>query len=180
MVKYVKEGNVSQYENALRKSVAVVFCSLIFLFVGLEVYAEPSSSKDPLIEHLEFLGYECDFVESGVRAKHISKIPLYIVYAFGGTRIQTGFPGKNPKFDVDSRYKVTNNLMKQFSVMQLFWSDDGSLFAMAWMPGRYEKARFALFMEAWDRDAALLRQTYDQLKPFLKEQGRDSETEKGT
>ena len=41
---------------------------------------------------------------------------------------------------------------------------------MGWMPGRYEKTRFALFMEAWDHDTALLRQSYDQLKPFLLEQ----------
>jgi hypothetical protein len=63
--------------------------------------------------------------------------------------------------------------MKQFSVIQLFWSEEGSLFAMGWMPGLYEKARFALFMEAWDHDTALLRQTYDQLKPFLIEQSKD-------
>ena len=65
---------------------------------------------------------------------------------------------------------MINALGKQLTVMQVYWSDDGNLFAMAWMPGRYEKERFALFMEAWDHDASLLRQTYDQLKPFLKEQ----------
>ncbi|MDH5562090.1 MAG: hypothetical protein OEY91_00480 [Nitrospirota bacterium] len=122
------------------------------------------------MEHLEFLGYECDRVEAGIRAKHLSKIHLYITYAFGGIRMQTGFPGKPPYSDVRSRYQVTNALGRQLSVMQLYWSDEGNLFAMAWMPGRYEKARFALLMEAWDHDAALLRQTYDQLKPFLKEQ----------
>ena len=151
----------------------------LFLFplVCSGAHAEQTSSKDPLIEHLEFLGYECDFVEAGIRAKHFSKIHLYITYAFGGIRMQTGFPGKSPHSDVGSRYHVTNDLMKRFSVIQLFWSNDGSLFAMGWMPGRYEKERFALFMEAWDHDSSLLRQAYNQLKPFLKEPAKVSEKE---
>ena len=151
----------------------IIMCPFLFLYVA--AHAEPNSLKDPLIEHLEFLGYECDLVEEGIRAKHNSKIYLYITYAFGGIRMQTGFPGKSPHADVGSRYLVTNALMKRFSVMQLFWSDEGSLFAMGWMPGRYEKTRFALFLEAWDHDAALLRQGYDQLKPFLKEQPQVSD-----
>ena len=152
-----------------RKRIAVVLGSLLFLLGCAVVHAESATPKEPIIEHLEFLGYECDRVEAGIRAKHLSKIHLYITYAFGGIRIQTGFPGKPAYSDVGSRYQVTNALGKQLSVVQLYWSDEGNLFAMAWMPGRYEKSRFALFMEAWDHDASLLRQTYEQLKPFLKE-----------
>jgi len=171
MMKGTRRGMISRHGRSQGKRMAVVLWSLLFLLMGSVVHAEPvSSSKDPLIEHLEFLGYECDLVEAGIRAKHSSKIHLYITYAFGGIRMQTGFPGTSPHSDVGSRYRVTNALMKRLSVIQLFWSDDGSLFAMGWMPGRYEKTRFALFMEAWDHDTALLRQTYDQLKPFLKEQ----------
>ena len=170
MMKNTRRGMMPRHRSSQGKRMAVVLWSLLFLLMCSVVHAEPVSSKDPLIEHLEFLGYECDLVEAGIRAKHLSKIHLYITYAFGGIRMQTGFPGKSPHSDVGSRYLVTNALMKRFSVVQLFWSDDGSLFAMGWMPGMYEKTRFALFMEAWDHDTALLRQTYDQLKPFLKEQ----------
>ena len=171
MMKNTRRGMMSRHESSQGKRMAVVLWSLLFfLLMCSVVHAEPVSSKDPLIEHLEFLGYECDIVEAGIRAKHASKIHLYITYAFGGIRMQTGFPGKSPHSDVGSRYLVTNALMKRFSVTQLFWSDDGSLFAMGWMPGMYEKTRFALFMEAWDHDTGLLRQSYDQLKPFLKEQ----------
>lgn len=169
-MKDTRRGIISRCGSRHGKRIMVVLWSLLFLLMCSVVNAEPASSNDPLIEHLEFLGYECDLVEAGIRAKHSSKIHLYITYAFGGIRMQTGFPGTSPDSDVGSRYRVTNALMKRFSVMQLFWSDDGSLFAMGWMPGRYEKTRFALFMEAWDHDTALLRQTYDQLKPFLQEQ----------
>ena len=72
---------------------------------------------------------------------------------------------------------MSNALIKEFSVARLYWSDDGNLFAVVWMPGRYEKARFALFLEAWDRDASLLRQYYDKLKPFLKESAHVAEIE---
>jgi hypothetical protein len=173
MMKDTTRGMMSRHGGSQGKRMFVVLWSLIFLLMCSVVLAESVSSKDPLIEHLEFLGYECDLVEAGIRAKHPSRIHLYITYAFGGIRLQTGFPGKSPHSDVGSRYLVTNALMKQFSVIQLFWSDDGSLFAMGWMPGLYEKARFALFLEAWDHDTALLRQTYDKLKPFLIEQTKD-------
>lgn len=158
-----------------RKTLGGGFCIVLMLLsIHSSVQAESSLAKkpltDPLIEHLEFLGYQCDLIEGGIRAKHSSKIHLYITYAFGGIRMQTGFPGKPSQSDVGSRYLVTNALMKRLSVMQVYWSAEGNLFAMAWMPGRYEKMRFALFLEAWDHDASLLRQTYDQLKPFLKDQ----------
>ena len=152
----------------------LILGSLFFLLLYSEVQAKSVSSEDPLIKHLEFLGYECDLIESGIRAKHNSKIPVYITYVFGGIRLQTGFPGHSPQSENDSRYLVTNALMKQLSVSQLYWSTDGNLFSMAWMPGPYEKSRFAVFMEAWDRDASLLRQTYEQLKPFLKAKGDDA------
>ncbi len=149
----------------------VMFGLLVFTSQNVPalVQAESELSQDPLVQHLEFLGYECDRVEAGIRAKHFSKIHLYITYAFGGIRLQTGFPGNPIYSDVGSRFKVTNTLQKKMSVMQVFWSDEGNLFAMGWMPGTYDKARFAVFMESWERDSAVLRKAYTDLKPFLKE-----------
>ncbi len=169
MVENANKGMKCNYPVMRKAGQTIVSFSLLFILLGTVAYGEPVSSDDPLIEHLEFLGYECDFVEGGIRARHQSKIHLFIAYAFGGIRLQTGFPGTNPHSDVGSRYLVTNALMKKFSVGQLYWSDEGNLFVMAWMPGKYEKTRFALFMQAWDHDAVFLQQTYDQLKPFLKE-----------
>ncbi len=161
------------YRSRQGKWIVVLCASILFLWMSSLVNAEPVSLKEPMIEHLEFLGYECDQVEAGIRAKHPSKIPLYVTYAFGGIRLQTGFPGKPTYSDLESRYKVTNALSKQLSVMQVYWSDEGNLFAMAWMPGMYEKARLVLFMEAWDHDAVLLRQSYNLLKPFLLEKPQE-------
>jgi len=33
----------------------------------------------------------------------------------------------------------------------------------------YDKTRFALFMEAWERDSQVLRDVASDLKPYLKE-----------
>ncbi len=158
-------------EQAIRVAV------ILFLLPGWEGVASPAAegraapvqAMDPLVQHLEFLGYACDQVEAGIRARHLSKIHLYITYAFGGIRLQTGFPGKPPHADVGSRYRVSNALTQRLSVMQVYWSEDGNLFAMAWMPGLYDKARFAVFLEAWDHDTELLREAYDELQPFLRE-----------
>ncbi len=178
MLKQARQGTqVAQERNLKFQSVFCVSWTFsLFLLMCPSSLAESSVMKEPITEHLEFLGYQCDQVEAGIRAKHASKIHLYITFAFGGIRMQTGFPGNPPYSDVSSRYKVTNALSKQLSVMQVYWSKDGHLFATAWMPGMYEKSRFAVFMEAWERDTEVLRQTYGQLQPFLKEQSKSSKT----
>ncbi len=134
------------------------------------VEAASETVKDPLIEHLEFIGYQCDQVEQGIRAKHPSKIHIYITFYEGGIRLQTGFPGKPIGGTAETRYRVSNRLIKHMKNLQVYWSEDGNLFAMSWMPGTYEKSRFSVFIEAWEKDTALLRQSYDELKPFLKEE----------
>ena len=53
-------GMMSRHGSRQGKRMAVVLWSLLFLLMCSVVHAEPVSSKDPLIEHLEFLGYECD------------------------------------------------------------------------------------------------------------------------
>ncbi len=161
----------SLYGRKQLKNSAVLVCSALFFFGCSGVQAEPSTSpQDPLIEHLEFSGYECDLIEAGIRAKHPSKIHLFLTYAHGGIRVQTGFPGKPLRSDEQSRYQVTNALARQLTVMRLYWADEGNLFAGAWMPGTYDKSRFAVFLEAWDHDTAILRQAYNALRPFLKEE----------
>ena len=137
---------------------------------GGSSWGESKPVQDPLIQHLEFLGYQCDQVEQGIRAKHVSKIHIYITFYNGGIRFQTGFPGKALEGSGEARYGVSNRLAKQMKALQVYWSEDGNLFAMAWMPGAYDKSRFAVFMDAWEQDTALLRQSYEELKPFLKEE----------
>jgi hypothetical protein len=136
---------------------------------GARTWAESGAGKDPLVEHLEYLGYQCDQVENGIRAKHFSKIHIFITFSFGGIRLQTGFPGKTMEGSAEARYRVSNALMKHMKVLQVYWSETGNLFAMAWMPGTYDKFRFAAFMEAWEHDTMLLRQAYGELQPFLKD-----------
>ncbi|MGD9852558.1 MAG: hypothetical protein AB7T38_14965 [Nitrospirales bacterium] len=160
--------------NGYRIQVFVrIFMGLVFVLglVGDRTgWAESGAVKDPLIEHLEFIGYQCDQVEQGIRAKHASKIHIYITFYHGGIRLQTGFPGKPMQGNVEARYRISNRLVKHMKALQVYWSEDGNLFAMAWMPGTYEKSRFSAFMEAWEKDTALLRQSYEELKPFLKEE----------
>ena len=165
-------------KNGFRAQVYVRL--FIGLFIGMVLvlgwagentaWAASETVKDPLIEHLEFIGYQCDQVEQGIRAKHPSKIHIYVTFYNGGIRLQTGFPGKPIEGNAEARYRVSNRLLKHMKDLQVYWSEDGNLFAMAWMPGTYEKSRFSVFMEAWEKDTALLRQSYDELKPFLKEE----------
>ncbi len=131
--------------------------------------AKEANRTDPLIEHLEFLGYQCDLVEKGIRAQHHAKIHLYITYFQGGIRLQTGFPGKKKEASGLARYEVLNTLNKANQVARFYWSTTGNLFGMAWMPGLYDRSRFSAFLEAWEHDTQNLRNAYEHLRPYLEE-----------
>ena len=89
---------MSRHRSSQGKRSVVVLWSLLFLLLCSVVHAESASSKDPLIEHLEFLGYECDLVEAGIRAKHSSKIHLYISYAVWWDSPANGVSWHEPSF----------------------------------------------------------------------------------
>ncbi len=153
-----------------------IFCYYTMLIFILGICVTPSigqvreaKSTDPLIEHLEFLGYQCDLVEKGIRAQHHSKIHLYITYFQGGIRLQTGFPGKKKEASGLAKYEVLNTLNKANQVARFYWSTTGNLFGIAWMPGSYDRSRFSTFLEAWEHDTQNLRNAYEHLRPYLDE-----------
>ncbi len=145
-----------------------VILILTFTVVLLDA-ARAETNNDLIIAHLEFLGYTCDVVEQGIRARHGSKIHLLLSQAQGGILLQTGFPGKRSSGEEGARYAVLNTVNTRARVARVFWTPDGNLFVSAWMPGTYEKARFAAFMEAWEQDGQALRDFSLELKPYLAE-----------
>jgi hypothetical protein len=130
---------------------------------------EAESAYDPILAHLEYLGYQCDMVEQGLRARHSSKLHIVVSYHKGGILLQTAFPGKADEQDMTKRHAVANGINLRTQVSHAAWTNEGHLFMSGWMPGLYDKTRFALFMEAWERDSQVLRDAASDLKPYLKE-----------
>jgi hypothetical protein len=150
------------------KSLGAGAVILILTFTGNPLGPARAEKNDDLImAHLEFLGYTCDVVEHGIRARHSSKIHLLLSHAQGGILLQTGFPGNRSSGEEGARYAVLNTVNTRTRVARVFWTPDGNLFVSAWMPGSYEKARFAAFMEAWEQDGLALRDFSLELKPYL-------------
>ena len=131
--------------------------------------AEKDAANDPVKTHLEFLGYQVDQVEQGLRARHPLKVHIVVSYARGGIVVQTGFPGKVGAESEGPRFALVQKLNQQAWVARFFWSSDGHLLVDAWMPGLYDKARFAALLEAWEHDIQVLREAYPGLKAFLKD-----------
>jgi hypothetical protein len=132
-------------------------------------YASADSAYDPIIAHLDYLGYQCDMVEQGVRARHSSKLHIVVSYHKGGILVQTAFPGKASEEDLAKRHSIVNGVNLRTQVSHAAWTTEGHLFVSAWMPGLYDKNRFALFLDAWERDSQVLREIAPDLKPYLKE-----------
>ena len=150
-----------------RRIRSLVIVAILLLPVGQLAFAD--SAYDPIIAHLEFLGYQCDMVEQGVRARHPSKLHVVLAYQKGGILLQTAFPGTDSQQDASKRHALANGVNLRTQVSRAAWTAEGHLFVTAWMPGLYDKTRFALFMEAWERDAQVLRDAATDLKPYLKE-----------
>jgi len=89
--------------------------------------------------------------------------------ARGGILLQTGFPGKNEPGDTSKRFSVLNTVNARMQVARGFWTQEGDLFVKAWMPGLYDKLRFAAYVEAWEQDLKTLREAGSELSPFLLE-----------
>ena len=142
---------------------------VVVMTIWVSSPAWADSAYDPIMAHLEFLGYQSDVVDQGVRARHSSKLHIVVSYQKGGILVQTAFPGKSPEQDVPKRHAVANGVNLRTQVARAVWTTEGHLFMSAWMPGLYDKTRFALFMEAWERDSQILRDVASDLKPYLKE-----------
>ncbi|HJU06814.1 MAG TPA: hypothetical protein VJ692_16815 [Nitrospiraceae bacterium] len=127
------------------------------------------SEHKPIADHLEYLGYQCDVVEQGLRARHGGKFTLLASVSREGIQLQTGFPGKGVSSENNNRYELINNLNARLLTSRIFWTAEGHLFMSAWMPGLYDKTRFALFIDAWERDGEVLREAARALNPYLKQ-----------
>jgi hypothetical protein len=152
-----------------RRSRVLSSLATVLLAVGasLSGFASTETDSDLIVAHLEFLGYTCDLVDQGIRARHSTKFHLLVIPAHDGILLQTGFPGRRESREEPTRYAILNNVNARARVARFFWTPEGHLFGSAWMPGAYEKARFAAFMDAWEQDALLLREVSGVLQPFL-------------
>jgi hypothetical protein len=151
----------------LRRIDLVIGIFLVGCLCFLSQALSGEAPQDPIISHLEFLGYACDLLEGGIRARHPSKAQLFVTQVRGGIRMQTGFRGTGDKLNEAARFVVLNATNARMRVARVYWTSEGHLVMDAWIPGEYEKPRFASFMEAWDGDIQVLRDSYQELKPYL-------------
>lgn len=135
----------------------------------LAVALGTEAPADPVMAHLEYLGYRCDSIEQGIRAQHNSKLPFVVTSERGGILLQTGFPGKSDTVEISRRFSVLNTVNTRMQVARGFWTEEGDLFVKAWMPGLYDKLRFAAYIQAWEDDLKILREAGPALSGFLLE-----------
>ncbi|MDH3223782.1 MAG: hypothetical protein OEO23_08700 [Gemmatimonadota bacterium] len=99
--------------------------------------------------HLEFLGYQVTASDSNLTAVHGAKLDVLIQSYQGGVLMQSFVAVEQNREEA----LPTANLLNTGAAVARFYVDaDGDLAIEAWMPGEYEKARFAAFLNAWDSD----------------------------
>lgn len=147
----------------------VLFSSIVFcLLVAGATEADAQTTREKVIEHLEFLGYTCETVAQGIKTTHPTKFGFVLVELLDGFIVQSAFAGTPLDKGDTSRFAAVNTLNAGAAIARFFWDDSGRLVLRAWFPGGYDKARFTPFMEAWEQDSLTVRTQYESLKPYLK------------
>ena len=121
--------------------------------------AQLSEAAADIRTHLEFLGYEVTVEEDNVAATHESKLDIYLRDYQGGMLMQSYVLVVSNK---DEALPTANLLNTGAAATRFYIDSDGDLAVEAWMPGGYEKARFAAFLEAWDADTLGQFRTYSE------------------
>ena len=155
----------------------IVGLALLLQFGTLVAHAEEEHSREQIIEHLEFLGYQCKPFNQGVKVTHPSKIGFLLVPLKDGIMVQAAFAGIESQSESSpvssnghdpSRLSIINSLNQRASVSRFFWAETGELVIRASVLGSYDKRRFSTFMQAWEKDGQTLGQNYKNLRPYLK------------
>jgi hypothetical protein len=155
----------------------LVLVSMGILVVVEPSWAESSKSHETLIQHLEFLGYQCEKLDQGIKTTHPSKLGFLLVVLKDGLMAQAALAGKTSEANSSEiganskdslRFSVLNELNKEATISRFFWTGSGELVMRASMLGTYEKGRFYTFIEAWEKDGQAIGRHYEELKAYLK------------
>lgn len=156
--------------------ISVVVAMAFFFSMGKAI-ADPENSTQTIIQHLEFLGYQCEKLDQGIKATHSSKLGFLLVVLKDGLMAQSALAGVPPTSKASKggtnqkmteKLSTVNTLNKESTIARFFWADSGELVLRASILGAYDKGRFYTFMEAWEKDGQAIGKHYQALKSYLK------------
>jgi len=142
--------------------ITVIVCTLAYCS---PVRAAPPAQADTIAAHLGFFGYETETTDEFLRANHPSNLNIAIKEHRGGV-LFLSFLGASAygKENPNELTALANELNVNATVSRSYVDKDGDLALEAWFPGTYEKARFSLFLEEWNKDTILqLRQHTEEV-----------------
>ncbi len=114
-------------------------------------------SLEPVLTHLEFLGYELERKEKIVLARHAKKLNLMVRSFAGGvllTAILSAGPGAHR--DRIGYLEMINGFNQEAAVVRFYADEDADLFLEAWYPDEYDRQAFGAFLELMERDHGLV------------------------
>jgi hypothetical protein len=150
---------------------AMLLCIMLFVFCGGQAFSETRNSNETIIQHLEFLGYQCENLDQGIKAIHPSKLGFVLIVLKDGLMAQSALASNQAQGDSakgEAKLSAVNTLNKESTISRFFWADSGELVMRASIFGAYDKGRFYTFMEAWEKDGQAIGKHYDVLKAYLK------------
>lgn len=153
-----------------RLGCATLVVMVVFIYAQGLVFAEAGRQTETIIQHLEFLGYQCEELDQGIKATHPSKLGFVLIVLKDGLMAQSALASNQAKGGSakgEAKLSTVNTLNKESTISRFFWADSGELVMRASILGTYDKGRFYTFMEAWEKDGQSIGKQYEALKPYL-------------
>jgi hypothetical protein len=149
--------------------IGLLLAVAVVLSLSVSAWAELPGDVEEFVNHLGFLGYESEEKDTYISVTHDEKTSFTLQEYEGGILVRGFYGGSEySKTHKGQFLGIVNELNVSATVMRAFVDSDGDLGLEAWFPADYDKARFAIFVEAWQSDTGdLLLSRYDDLAEFL-------------
>jgi phage gp46-like protein len=110
-------------------------------------------TKDQIVSHLQFLGYDVSKEEKFIRARH-SKKPNLIVRVFSDGALHTSIWGTSDyaKGNRLALLEYVNALNQGAAIARYYADKDIDLIVESWYSGDYDRTNYARFLELCDSD----------------------------
>ncbi len=150
-------------------SAGLLLAVALVLSLSVSAWADIPEDVEDFVNHLGFLGYNSEEKDTYISITHDERTSFTLQGYEGGILLRGFYGGSEySKSHKEQFLVITNELNVSATVMRAFVDSDGDLGLEAWFPSNYDKARFAIFMEAWQSDTGnLLLSRYDDLADFL-------------
>ena len=152
---------------------------IVFVFVTLclwggksPIFAKLPADAKKIQKHLEYLGYEVKVDQKVILAEHSNRVNIIVMgypEHLNGILIQAVFTGTEyAKNHTEKLIPLINRVNKKAICFRAYMDKDYDLTLESWYTGAYDRKRFGLFLDQFNKGVTQLAQVAPEISKFVK------------